>query len=63
MEDENWQPWVPQSLGSQGEYRIKTVWSSLGQFGYPGVLAEVRNSDLSPFRISGLSYNEPFGGV
>jgi hypothetical protein len=58
-----WQPWQSQSLGRQGTYRAKTVWSSMGQFGYPGVLVQVRNSDPVPFRISGLSYNEPFGGI
>lgn len=58
-----WQPWQRQNLGVQGNYRAKTIWSSLGQFGYPGVLVQVRNSDPVPFRVSGLSYNEPFGGI
>ncbi len=59
----NWQEWQRQSLGRQGSYRAKTVWSSMGQFGYPGVLVQVRCSDPVPFRVSGLTYNEPFGGV
>lgn len=59
----NWQNWQRQSLGLQGQYRVKTVWSSLGQFGYPGVLVQVRCSDPVPFRVSGLTYNEPFGGI
>ena len=58
-----WQPWQSQPLGVQGQYRAKTIWSSMGQFGYPGVLVQVRNSDPVPFRISGLTYNEPFGGI
>jgi hypothetical protein len=58
-----WQEWKRQSLGRQGAYRAKTVWSSMGQFGYPGVLVQVRCSDPVPFRVSGLTYNEPFGGV
>ena len=58
-----WMPWVPQPLGVQGAYRTRTIWPSLGQFGYPGCLARIRNSDPVPFRISGLSYNEPFGGI
>lgn len=58
-----WMPWISQPLGVQGAYRIKTIWSSLGQFGYPGALVKIRNSDPVPFRISGLSYNEPFGGI
>ena len=58
-----WQNWQSQSLGRQGQYRVRTVWSSLGQFGYPGVMVQVRNSDPVPFRVSGLSFNEPFGGI
>lgn len=58
-----WQPWRPESLGSRGNYRVKTIWSSLGQFSYPGFLAEVRVTDPVPFRVSGLQLNEPFGGV
>ena len=59
----SWYDWQPQSLGIQGQYRARTVWSSLGQFGYPGVLVQVRCSDPVPFRVSGLTYNEPFGGI
>lgn len=58
-----WQPWQAQRLGVQGNYRARTMWSSLGQFGYPGVLVQIRNSDPVPFRVSGLTYNEPFGGI
>ncbi len=58
-----WQPWQSQNLGRQGDYRARTIWSSLGQFGYPGVLVQVRCTDPVPFRVSGLSYNEPFGGI
>jgi hypothetical protein len=57
-----WQPWKSRSLGEQGQYRLKTFWNSLGLFSYPGVLVEVRVTDPVPFRISGLSLNEPFGG-
>lgn len=59
----SWNEWQSRTLGQQGQYRAKTVWSSMGQFGYPGVLAQVRCSDPVPFRISGLSFNEPFGGI
>lgn len=58
-----WQPWQSQKLGVQGNYRARTMWSSLGQFGYPGCLVQIRNSDPVPFRVSGLTYNEPFGGI
>lgn len=59
----SWNPWRQQTLGTQGKYRKKTFWSSLGQFSYPGALAELRVTDPVPFRVSGLTYNEPFGGV
>lgn len=58
-----WQKWKSRSLGTQGNYRAKTVWSSMGQFGYPGVLVQVRCSDPVPFRVSNLTYNEPLGGI
>lgn len=57
-----WQPWKSRRLGEQGQYRKKTFWSSLGQFNYPGVLLEVRYTAPTPFRVSGMSMNEPFGG-
>lgn len=58
-----WQPWQARSLGKQGEYRTKTIWSSMGLFGYPGLLVEVRCSDPISFRMSGLAMNEKFGGI
>lgn len=59
----SFQPWKPRTTGRQGLARAKTVWGSMGQFGYPGVLVQIRNSDPVPFRVSGLTYNEPFGGI
>ena len=58
-----WHPWKQRTLGRQGNYRTKTIWSSLGLFGYPGLLVEVRMSDPIEFRVSGMAMNEPFGGV
>jgi len=57
-----WLPWRQTILGRQGKYRTKVYWSSLGQFAYPGMLVNIRCSDPVPFRVSGLAYNEPFGG-
>lgn len=57
-----WQPWKSRSLGQQGKYLRKVYWSSLGQFGYPGLLVRIRATDPVPFRVSGLAMNEPFGG-
>lgn len=58
-----WQPWQTRSLGLQGEYRTKVMWSSLGLFSYPGLLVEVRVTDPVAFRMSGLGMNEKFGGI
>lgn len=58
----SWQPWKERSLGQRGDYRRKVYWSSLGQFGYPGLLVDIRVTDPVAFRASGLSFNEPFGG-
>lgn len=55
--------WKPRSMGRQGKARAKTIWGSLGQYGYPGVLVQFRHSDPTPFRVSGVTYNEPFGGI
>lgn len=57
-----WQPWRHRTLGTQGKYRKKTFWNSLGQFSYPGVLVELRITDPVPFRVSALALNQPFGG-
>lgn len=59
----SWHPWRSRSLGKQGVYRAKVFWSSLGLFGYPGLLVEIRVSDPVQFRVSGLAMNEMFGGV
>lgn len=58
-----WKPWKQRSLGLQGQYRLRIVWSSMGQFSYPGVLIEIRVTDPVQLRVSGMVYNEPFGGV
>ncbi len=58
-----WLPWKRKKAGEQGQYRTRTVWSSMGQFGYPGCLVQIRNSDPVPFRASDLTYNEPLGGL
>lgn len=57
-----WQPYKAKTLGETGQYLRKTFWSSMGQFSYPGLLIEIRMTDPTPFRVSGLVFNEPFGG-
>jgi len=55
-----WSPWKGKSLGAQGDYRKVVRWSSLGFFGNPGILVEVRVSDPVPFRVSDMSANESY---
>lgn len=57
-----WSNWSAASLGSQGEYRERVEWRSLGLASQPGFLAEFRVTDPVPFRASGVFANEPFGG-
>jgi hypothetical protein len=57
-----WHPWKQRSLGVSGQYRLQVMWSSMGKFNYPGVLAEVRVTDPVDVRFSGMAYNVPFGG-
>lgn len=57
-----WGDWRPVSLGAQGRYRNKAELRRCGMFDFPGMLAEVRNADPVPFRVSGVLINEAGGG-
>jgi hypothetical protein len=57
-----WGDWKQRSLGVQGDYRKRVQWRRLGQASRPGFLCEVRVTDPVPFRVSGVTVNEPFGG-
>lgn len=56
-----WTSYQSVSLGVNGSYRVPPTWRSLGIFGFPGFLAEVRVTDRVPFRVSGAKLNEPYG--
>lgn len=58
-----WMPWKQRTLGQQGQYSARTIWASMGQFSYPGLLVDIRTTDPIAFRVSGLVFNEPFGGM
>lgn len=58
-----WGPWKQRRLGTQGSYQTKSIWTSLGAFAYPGVMIEFRVTDPVPFRVSGVSANELYGGL
>jgi hypothetical protein len=48
------------SLGSTGKYRKQVRWTSLGYFGSPGILLDIRVTDPVPFRVSDLQANEDY---
>lgn len=58
-----WQNWKAKSMGAQGSYRTRLVWGSMGLFGFPGLMVEIRNSDPVDFRLSRISCNHPLGGI
>lgn len=58
----SWTPWRPKALGRMGEYRQRVKWNRFGMFDPPGAMFEFRYTDAAPFRVSGLTINEPAGG-
>lgn len=58
-----WSNWKDRSLGTNGKYRANVQWRSLGMFGYPSMLVEIRVTDPVPFRLSGITVNEGYGGI
>jgi hypothetical protein len=57
-----WTDWREAKMGAIGSYRKHVKWSRLGLFSYPGALAEFRITDPTPFRVSSVKINIPFGG-
>lgn len=55
--------WKIKSLGARGRHRTKVRFLSLGSYGYPGVMGEIRVTDPVPFRMSGAVVNEPLGSI
>lgn len=58
-----WSAWRRRSLGRKGEYRTRTKWRTLGTFGYPGMMIEIRMTDPMSFRVSGVTANDTRGGI
>jgi hypothetical protein len=57
-----WGGWRPTSLGAMGQYRTRAAWRRLGLIDSPGMVFEFRLTDATPWRVSGVAINEPFGG-
>jgi len=51
------------SLGEAGKYRKLVRWTSLGYFGNPGILLDIRLTDPVPFRVSDLTANESYANL
>lgn len=49
-----WEDWVADTLGEQGDYRKVIEYRALGMFNLPGFLAQIRLTDPVPFRVSGF---------
>ncbi len=60
---QTWSAYNSKALGKQGAYNKIVRWLSLGYFGSPGMLLEVRVTDPVPFRVSGLSANESYASI
>ncbi len=57
-----WSSWRAAEMGSQGNYRTRSIWKRCGLFDAPGALFEFRVTDPVPLRISRVTFNEPLGG-
>lgn len=58
-----WSNWKQKSLGENADYRKPVMFRSLGYFGYPAFLLEVRVTDPVPFRLSSIVANESYASV
>lgn len=58
-----WGSWRSVSLGANSQYRLKVQWTGCGMIGQPGGLFEFRTTSNAPFRVSGVYFNEPYGGI
>lgn len=57
-----WSDWVEASTGFGGEYRKRVRYRRLGMVDAPGRLGEVRITDPTSIRFSGVDMNPPGGG-
>ena len=57
-----WSSWRQAQMGPSGTYRKQIRWFGLGVFSFPGALAEFRITDPTPFRVSSVTVNDPYGG-
>lgn len=57
-----WSDWVEASTGFGGDYRKRVRYRRQGMVDAPGRLGEVRITDPTPIRFSGVEMNPPGGG-
>lgn len=58
-----WGSWRTINYGNNPDYRHKVQWLGCGMIGQPGGMFEFRNTSPVTFRVSGVYYNEPYGGI
>lgn len=58
----SWSDWVEASTGFSGDYRKRVCYRRLGMIDAPGRLGEVRITDMTNVRFSGIEMNAPGGG-
>lgn len=60
---ETWTAYKEKAMGTQNTFRKTIRWTSLGFFGTPGVLVELRVTEPVPFRVSGLTANDSLATI
>jgi hypothetical protein len=55
-----WGDEIPSSLGFMGQYNIPVMWTRCGQYGQPGFLFEIIDSDDVQITLQYATVNEPF---
>lgn len=60
---ETWSAWKTRAMGTTGSFREDIRWTSLGFFGHPGILLEIRVTSPVPFRVSDLLANDNLATV
>lgn len=60
---ETWSSWRTRPMGTQNQFRRNIRWTSLGFFGNPGILVEVRVQGSVPFRVSDMTVNESYASI
>lgn len=53
-----WSSWLEESLGAEGEFKTKVLWTQLGQMESPGRIFHIRVTDDTLFRVNYARIND-----